>query len=136
LSSADRALAVRAVTLTVLFRVALWIAPFRTVRAFADRRMQGPVTCPANDRWPQAVRAAVSRAGRTVPASSCLVRALVAEWLLRDGGHACRLTLGVARTGEAILEAHAWVESGGRLIAGDGPLDRYRPLVSYSTPAR
>ncbi len=136
LDPVDRALAVRAIGLTVLFRAALWVASFPTVRAFADRRLARAPARRAPDRWPLAVRAAVRRAERTVPASSCLVRALVAEWLLRDGGHSCCLTVGVAPDGDATLDAHAWVESGSWLVTGDGALERYRPLVAFSTPAR
>jgi hypothetical protein len=136
LDPADRVLAVRAIGLTVLFRVALRVAPFPTVRAFADRRLARAPGRRAPERWPLAVRAAVKRAERTVPASTCLVLALVAEWLLRDGGHPCRLTVGVAPDGATALDAHAWVESGSCLVTGDGALERYRPLVAFSTPAR
>ena len=136
LDPADRWLAVRAISLTLLFRAALWVAPFPAVRALADRRLARAPGHRTSDRWPLAVRAAVTRARRTVPWSSCLVSALVAEWLLRDGRHPCRLTIGVAPDGDSPLDAHAWVESGRWLVTGDGALERYRPLVAFSTPAR
>ena len=64
------------------------------------------------------------------------MRALVAEWLLRAGGHACRLSLGVARAGADSVAAHAWVESGAWFVTGDAPAGRYQPLVAYTSPER
>ena len=116
--------------------MALWVLPFQQVRAVADRRLARAPRRREGDRWPAAVRAAVERAARTVPWSTCLVRALVAEWLLRDGGHACRLSLGVSPVCADALDAHAWVESGEWTVTGGAPGGRYRPLVAYTSAAR
>lgn len=86
----------------------------------------------------------MSRAGRTLPGSSCLARSLAAARLLRAGGHEATLTIGVARgqgiagdhatgsaTGDRILDAHAWASSDGLLVAGDAELERYLPLARF-----
>jgi hypothetical protein len=75
----------------------------------------------------------VDRAARTFPGASCLVRALVAERMLVSGGHATRLTIGVALAGNAgvALDAHAWVESGGHIVVGDEALERYASLHRF-----
>ena len=61
------------------------------------------------------------RPGRDLP------QALAAEAILRRRGHPADLRLGVTR-GDDGVEAHAWVESYGRIIVGDGDLDRFEPL--------
>ena len=80
----------------------------------------------------------MSRAERTLPGSTCLARSLAAEWLLRAQGLDAKLSIGVATAAPSAalpLDAHAWVESEGLVIAGDGELDRYAALVSFGAPA-
>lgn len=113
--------------------VAVQTVPLGRLRAFIERRR---VTARRGDDWPRAVRRAMNRAARTIPGSTCLARALAAEWLLRGGGHDALLTIGVARGQGASLDAHAWVESGGVVVAGDDQLGRYQPLATFDTRAR
>ena len=78
------------------------------------------------------------RAERTLPGSTCLARSLAAEWLLHEQGLGAKLVIGVATAtpgAKLPLDAHAWVESEGLVIAGDGELDRYAALVSFGSPA-
>ena len=98
----------------------------------ADRAFAGsPDPTPGEvDRIGWAVRSAA----RFVPGATCLPQALAAEAILRRRGHPADLRLGVTR-GDHGVEAHAWVESYGRVIVGDGDLDRFEPLEA-SDPAR
>jgi hypothetical protein len=67
----------------------------------------------------RAVRRAVRRASRRVPwRAECLVQALTARSMLERRGIASTLSLGVRKTAGA-LEAHAWLEAGGRIVVGD-----------------
>jgi hypothetical protein len=65
---------------------------------------------------------AVETAGRH---KSCLLRALVAELLLKRAGCPTALRIGVARgsprdtAGENSLAAHAWIECEGEILFGD-----------------
>jgi len=77
---------------------------------------------------------AVLSAARFVPGATCLPQALAAEAILHRRGHPADLRLGVKRGNDGV-EAHAWVESYGRVIVGDGDLDRFEPLEA-SDPAR
>jgi len=115
-------------------RLALPLLPFRTIRTWVDGAR--PRTA-SPDGDPRAIRRAMQRAQRTLPGSTCLARALAAERLLRAGGHEATLTIGVARdaSGALPLDAHAWVESGGLVVAGDGELDRYTRLVRFESGA-
>jgi hypothetical protein len=127
---------VRALLRLTTMRGMLRFAPFHRVRRFIDSRPRG--TAPTDPRAAAlTVRRAVSRAERTLPASTCLARSLAAEWMLREQGLGAKLSIGVARAapGAALpLDAHAWIESQGLIIAGDGELDRYAALVSFGSP--
>ena len=55
---------------------------------------------------------------------------MAAEALLMWGGRPVELRIGVIKTDHGGLVAHAWVESGGRVVVGalDEGLSRYTPL--------
>jgi hypothetical protein len=74
-----------------------------------------------------AVRAVAAR----VPRASCLTQAVAASLLLRRYGHEATLRLGVARRDRG-LQAHAWVESGGRTVIGEPTAGTFQVLP---TPA-
>lgn len=67
---------------------------------------------------------AVHRAAR-VCRPSCLTRALTIGRLLSREGLEARLTIGVS---PAPFAAHAWLEHGTRVLAGDAPGRGYAPL--------
>jgi hypothetical protein len=72
---------------------------------------------------------AVGAASRYVPTATCLSQALAAQVLLARHGHPASLRIGVARGAAGRLEAHAWIESRGRIvIGGTADLARYTPL--------
>lgn len=62
---------------------------------------------------------AIPRAAARVPwRATCLVQALAAKRWLERLGVASRLKLGARKTGEQALDAHAWLEAGGRIVVG------------------
>ena len=118
-------------------RVALRTLGFSHVRSALERTRIGQIRAP---EFPFAVRRAVERAARTVPGSACLDRSLVAYRLLRAGGHAAELTIGVERAPAAgnPLLAHAWVRSGDLLVTGDAAdadLSRFTALAHIRSGA-
>lgn len=133
LPSGERRLALRAIALLAATRIALRLLPFDRVHGLtAGARARAA----AGADWPRAVRRAVLRASRSLPGTRCLAQSLVAERLLIEGGHEPRLTIGVATTAgpdreRVTLDAHAWVESGGVLVTGDDPHERYRVLATF-----
>jgi len=67
----------------------------------------------------------------------CLTQALAVQLLLRRRGYAACLRLGVAKGERGQVEAHAWVETGGKVVIG-GPtseLERYTPLLALDAKA-
>jgi Transglutaminase-like superfamily len=135
LPHADRSLLVHSVILVGAARLALWALPFNTVRRlFARRARQSPSPYPTTERigW------AISVAKRFIPKGNCLPQALAAESLLTRGGFPVELRIGVAKKDDGRLEAHAWVESDGRLVVGDltQGLDSFTPLPPLPGVAR
>ena len=68
----------------------------------------------------------------------CLTQALAAQVLLVRRGLPTLLRVGVARVGRGPMQAHAWMETDGRVVTG-GPrseLERYTPLLALESPTR
>ena len=81
------------------------------------------------DYLPDRIVWAVVVASRYVPKSTCLTQALTAQVLLAQRGFPAQLHIGVAKQGEdKPLEAHAWVESEGRIVIGGSGLGHYTRL--------
>ena len=122
----ERLLLVRSVLTLATVRVAIWVLPFRAAR----RLMVGRRRPTPSGVTREQVRWAISVAQRVVPAATCLPQAVAAEALLARAGHPAELRIGVMKTPAGKLDAHAWVESDGRIVVGElpGGLDRYKPL--------
>lgn len=127
LSRADRRLLLRSVVWLATARLALWVMPFKTIRQMLNRGTR--------DARPGAVSAeriawAIEVGHKFVPRANCLPQALAAEALLARNGHPVDLRIGVVKTDKGRLQAHAWVESEGRVIVGDltQGLSTYTPM--------
>jgi hypothetical protein len=134
LPAAERRRLLRAAVAVVIVRLALLLLPFRWVRARADAGnagLQQHGVVPAG-RWAWAVRVAARR----IPGASCLTQALALQWLLARAGQSARIHVGVAKHGARGFEAHAWVESNGKiLLGGDEPLDHFVPILALPREA-
>lgn len=87
-----------------------------------------PAASPPRQRYSEEqVAWAVRAAARYVPTANCLSRAIVAKQLLEEQGLAPVLRIGVQRPEEVGLKAHAWVETGGRVVVGEDGED-YKTL--------
>lgn len=133
LSPADRRLVLRSWATQAWIRGALWIMPFGSLRRLVVHRSR-PASHPIAGVDPDRVAWAVAATARLVPASSCLTQALTAEVILGRARIPARLSIGVDRsTGD--LRAHAWLESGGRIVVGDHDLDRFTVLPAIDGEA-
>lgn len=132
LTRADRRLLVTAALLLGAVRLALSILPFRTVRCLLTTMTASRAEGCVPEAWsPERVAWAVSVTGRYVlGARRCLAEALASRALLAREGQPATLMIGVARGRGGELEAHAWVESGDRVVVGASrDLSRYVPLL-------
>ncbi len=126
----ERGLLLRSVILIWAIRLGLWLVPFQTLRRFLDRVGRAPATLYRADSSSQdRIAWAVTVASRFAPGgSNCLTEALAAQVLLARRGCPACLHIGVAKGEGGRLNAHAWVESQGRIVIGGSELGRYTPL--------
>jgi len=61
---------------------------------------------------------AIDVANRYVPGTSCLSLALAGRKMLNKEGYPAHLHIGVAKDLASSFAAHAWVESGGKIVIG------------------
>jgi hypothetical protein len=100
----------------------LRLLPFRALRRLLARAKVR--ACQASV---ERIAWAVHVASRYVPMSTCLSQALVCQVLLSRHGYPASLRIGVTQGAGKRLEAHAWVESEGRIVVGGA-----RDLVGYT----
>jgi hypothetical protein len=134
LNPRTRQLLLNAVVVLGLVRLGLWVLPFGRLQQLLARLSQkrrasqvGHHTDIGNCIW------AVNVASRYMPAgATCLARALTTRVLLSRHGYASQLHIGVAKGEQGQLEAHAWVESQGKVVIGSlSDLSRFTPLISF-----
>ena len=82
----------------------------------------------SNSRIAWALEATGRRLGR---ASTCLIRALVAELLLDVHEGPMTLTIGVRRSAAGAFHAHAWLAREDRVLVG-ATSDEYLPMASWT----
>jgi hypothetical protein len=75
---------------------------------------------------------AVEISSRWMPGGAkCLARALTTQVLLNQCGYTPNLRIGVAKSVNGTLEAHAWIEYQGHVVMGNlRDLSRFIPLPS------
>lgn len=120
----------RAVVVVATIRAFLWLYPYgRVLRTVAKERhtyrhmdAEGEAKYMRDVIW--AVRAV---ARRTLGDSPCLTQALAVKWMLRTTNADTILRIGVAKSEDNSLNAHAWLECNGVILIGGG-----RSPFSYS----
>lgn len=132
LTSGDRQLLLSTAILLGAIRLGLWLLPFQTLRRLLARIMQTftelePEPFPVG----RSVWAVEVISWRMPGGVKCLAKALATQVLLSRCGHSTQLCIGVAKDKKGKLEAHAWVESQGRIIIGGlTDMARFTPLPS------
>ncbi len=132
LPPSERGLLIRATVQLGTISVGLRLLPLQTLRRLLAR-VSRPSAAPhgADACSPEQIAWAVSVASRYVPgAGTCLPQALATQMLLEREGHVARLHIGIAKDDERQLQAHAWVESQGRVVIGGSDVGRYTQLMA------
>ena len=133
LSWADRALLAEAVWLTAWARLAILALPFRWIGPWLGKHMESTGHGPDTDNGPllQRVGWAVNAARRHVPwDAKCLVQAMTARSMLARRGVEGTVYLGLLKTAEGELKAHAWLRCGQRIVTGR---EGHRSFTTVST---
>lgn len=130
LANSDRQLLLSAALIIGTVRLGLWLLPFQIWRQLVAEMRQTTHKRQKTQSVDKVVWA-VAVASRYMPGGvKCLARALATQVLLGQRGYQAQLHIGVAK-GEGGLEAHAWVESQGRVVIGGlKDLGRYTPLLA------
>jgi len=122
----------------VLLAVATLLRRYVTMRRWSRVLGEmGPVRpAPApvgpSDPTERAVALAVAAAARRLPAATtCLDRAIAASLMMRARGRRPRLLIGMPLD-DPRGTSHAWlVGESGRVVVGDGELERFRPVTQF-----
>jgi hypothetical protein len=136
-SQQERWLFLEACLLLGVMRAAILLLPFRRITAMMGLVQEepgasagcDPGVVPAMIGW--AVKAA---SARTPWESACLAQALTAMAMLSRRGIDATLYLGVAKGGSlpASMDAHAWLDCGGSIIAGGAGVERYSAISRFT----
>lgn len=127
LPNSDKLLLVAVFALVAVTRAALTVTPFRHLRNIIDRINLR--TRPIHSQTPERLIWAVKAVSQFVPGATCLTQALAAEILYATRGDLARTCYGVARNAVGNLEAHAWLEAGGKVVLGAVETGKFTPLV-------
>jgi hypothetical protein len=132
LSTTDQRLLLKSAFLLGAIALGLRVLSFRILQRFLAGMTQRVVRLDCTARpSPERIAWAVRVARRYVPAATCLSQALAVRTLFRRQGYPAQLRIGVTKGERGQLEAHAWVESEGKIvIGGSQDLARYTPLPS------
>jgi hypothetical protein len=131
LPTAERRLLIKAALLLEAIKLGMKLLPFRTLRRLTSLVAGTPVRPRCADH-PSAERVAwaVEVASRHTPGvKSCLAQALAAQVLLARCGYPALLHIGVTRGVQGQFQAHAWVETEGKVVIGGSELGGYAPLA-------
>ena len=119
LSFSEKILLARIWVLLAITRSGLSLLPFTTLRKVLTAI--SPLIARGGETWSEDLLVwAVGAASRYVPRTTCLAQALTAQLFLKQSGRQASLHIGVTGPEEGRLNAHAWVESRGKVIGG-GP---------------
>lgn len=122
----ERVLALRALGWLIAATVGVRVLSYSTVTRVIGRLSAGRSS--RTSITPAECAAAIRRAARLWPAE-CLPQAIAGYCLLRRGGLAPTVTLGVALDDRRV-DAHAWLECDGVTVTGGGVDRHYTPLAA------
>jgi len=130
LSLTEKFLLIKCTFFLVVFRIVLKIVPFKKVLRYFKEKEPKDISSPGSLTIEQIVWA-VELTSRYVPSTTCLTKAMVAQRLFNQHGYPTDLKIGVAKKGEQLLAAHAWVEMDGQPLVGElKDLDKYHELLT------
>ena len=125
----EKILFIKACTLVGIIRSGLTLLPFITVSNVV--RVIGPSIARADKELSEDQLVwAVAAASRFIPKATCLTQALAIQLFLKQSGREAHVHIGVDDGEGGRLDAHAWVESRGKVLFGGSNLGRYTHLLA------
>jgi len=128
LSFSEKILFIKAWTLLGIIRLGLSLLPFIMLKNVL--RVIGPSIARVDEQLSEDQLVwAVAAASRFIPKATCLAQALAIQLFLKQSGREAHVHIGVeGKRGR--LDAHAWVESRGKVLFGGSNLSRYTHLLA------
>jgi Transglutaminase-like superfamily len=133
LPTADKWLLIKAAFLLEATKLCMHLLPFQTLLRLSARAASTFVTRPrhADPAFIDQVAWAVEVASRYTPgAKTCLNQALAAQVLLAQDGYSALIHIGATKGKGGQFQAHAWVESEGKVVIGGSGLECFTPLAT------
>jgi hypothetical protein len=125
----EKILFIKAWILIGIIRVGLSLLPFIALKILLE--IIGPFITGTDDRISeQRLAWAIAAASRLVPKTTCLAQALAFQLFLKQSGREAHVHIGVGCGEGGRLDAHAWVESRGKVLFGGSDLSRYTHLLA------
>ncbi len=125
----QRWLLLKSVALMWVARIALFALPFGLVRCLLERPSPKPSKRVVRHRdSPERLAWAIGACSAFVPRSTCLVKAIAGQWLLRHEGYATMVRIGVSKRADGGFLAHAWLEHDGKVLIGAAERARFVAL--------
>ena len=129
LSSAEKRLLIRVWILIGTIRLGLKLLSFSTLKKIFIS-IKSLLVFSIDEFSEEQLTRAITVASRYIPRTTCLVQALALQLLLQQAGRQACLHIGVNYGIGGRLEAHAWVESQGRILIGGFDHNRYTHLLA------
>ena len=125
----EKILFIKACTLVGIIRLGLSLLPFLTLKNVL--RVIGPSIARVDEKLSEDQLVwAVAAASRLIPKATCLTQALAIQLFLKQAGREAHVHIGVDDGEGGRLDAHAWVESRGKVLFGGSNLSRYTHLLA------
>ncbi len=126
----EKYLLIKCILLLTAIRLGLSLLSFKAILNLLDGNREKHIVLKNNEQLsPDKISWSVEVASRHVPLTTCLIKALTTKVLLARQGYQSSLNIGVTKSEKGHLDAHAWVESEGRIVIGGlKDLSRYAPL--------
>lgn len=132
----EQVLLLEAMVFLSIARLVIWCVPFGRIAPLLGQRASTPPAYRSGARRgaAQHVGQAVRTMSRHTPwPSTCLVQAIAAKAMLRRRQLSSTLYLGLARTPDQHLEAHAWLQYGPVILTGAQGRARFTVIATFTT---
>ncbi|MBI3591538.1 MAG: lasso peptide biosynthesis B2 protein [Candidatus Melainabacteria bacterium] len=132
----EKFLLIKAVILVFIIRIILFIFPIKIISSYINHIIKktkkfNKVNPPIKNRIIWAIEVACNFIPGT---KTCLIKSITGQILLAHYGYESNLCIGVAKNTENKnnLQAHAWLESNGKVILGEHEAEHYKPLLEIN----
>ena len=109
-------------------RISLWLRSYKETRSRLEDRFTSQENKLENSVSAERIAYLVMAASKWVMSSTCLTRALVGEWMLKEAGFNPSLHIGVKKGEEKDFEAHAWLEMDGEKLIGGTAAEGFKQI--------